>query len=182
MAVDPPHVAEHVALSLAMAVVASSPSPLLLLDGDLNVVAGSTSFAEAFEIDLAEVIGRPLFSMGGGEWDIPQLRVLLSATASGMADIEVYELTLKHPARGARLLVVHAQRLVYLNLDHTRVVMAVTDVTDVRADEKVKEDALRQNTILLQEVRHRVATACRSSPACCCRTRARPNLTRPAAT
>jgi two-component sensor histidine kinase len=32
-------------------------------------------------------------------------------------------------------------------------------VTDARADEKVKDDVLRQNLILLQEVRHRVANS-----------------------
>ncbi len=37
--------------------------------------------------------------------------------------------------------------------------MAVTDVTDAREDAKQKDDALRQNLVLLQEVRHRVANS-----------------------
>ena len=40
-----------------------------------------------------------------------------------------------------------------------RVLLAVIDVTEVRADAKVKDDALRQNLVLLQEVRHRVANS-----------------------
>ncbi len=159
MAVDPPQVAEHAALSLAMAVVVSSPSPLLLLDGDLNVVAASASFGLVFEVGPDDLVGRPVLEMGGGEWNIPQFRSLLEATASGVANIEAYELVLRHPGRGLRQLVIHAQRLVYLDLNHTRLMVAIADVTDARADEKVKDDALRQNVILLQEVRHRVANS-----------------------
>jgi two-component sensor histidine kinase len=35
----------------------------------------------------------------------------------------------------------------------------VSDVTDARADEKLKDHALRENLVLLQEVRHRVANS-----------------------
>jgi len=38
--------------------VAASSAPLLLLDGDLNIVAASTSFGRAFQIDPITVVGR----------------------------------------------------------------------------------------------------------------------------
>ena len=147
------------ALSLAMAVVAASPAPLLLLDGDLRIVAASDSFAQVFGLDPAVAPGATLSSLGEGEWGVPQLRMLLDATASGAATIEAYEMDLKRPGQDARRLVIHAQRLVYIDLDDLRLLVAVTDVTDVRADQKAKDDALRQNVILLQEVRHRVANS-----------------------
>ncbi|MDP3745946.1 MAG: sensor histidine kinase [Phenylobacterium sp.] len=159
MAPQPPTAPEQVALSLAMAMVASSPGPLLLLDGDLNIVAASTSFSDTFEIDPATAPGRSLSGLGGGEWALPQLQSLLHATASGAAAIEAYEMDLDRPGRPARRLVIHAQRLVYLDLDNLRLLMAVTDVTDARASEKQKDDALRQNLVLLREVRHRVANS-----------------------
>jgi two-component sensor histidine kinase len=159
MAAQTPTYSEEAALSLAMAVVASSPGPLLLLDGDLNVVAASESFSTAFEIYGQDPAGRPLFDLGAGEWDSPQLRSLLDETLSGAAKIEAYEMDLKRSGQGDRRLVIHAQRLIYLDLDNLRLLMAVTDVTDTRADLKLKDDALRQNLVLLQEVRHRVANS-----------------------
>lgn len=150
---------EDAALSLTLAIVGSSPGPLLLLDGDLNIVAASASFSNVFDVDAASATGRPLSSLGAGEWAIPRLRSLLDATLSGAAKIEAYEVDLKRPGRGTRQLVVHAQQLVYLDLENRRLLLAVSDVTDVRADEKIKDDALRQNLILLQEVRHRVANS-----------------------
>ena len=140
-----------------MAVVSASPSPLLLLDGDFSIVAASDSFRDVFDIDLTP--GQPLSSLGVGEWGRPQLLSLLAATASGAARIEAYEMDLKRPGRETRQLVVHAQRLVYLDLEDLRLLVAVTDVTEARADAKAKDDALRQNLVLLQEVRHRVANS-----------------------
>ena len=159
MAGQPPAYSEEAALSLTLAVVASSPGPLLLLDGDLNIIAASVSFSETFEVDAANAQGRPLASLGAGEWNAPQLRSLLDATMSGAAKIEAYEMDLRRPGERTRRLVIHAQRLVYLDLENLRLLMAVCDVTDARANEKLKDDVLQQNLVLLQEVRHRVANS-----------------------
>lgn len=63
-----------VADSLALAVVLSSDAPTLLLDGDFAVIAGSSSFTRAFQIDPKTIKGRSVFALGGGEWNVPQLR------------------------------------------------------------------------------------------------------------
>ncbi len=59
--------------SLALAIVASSDVPLLLLDSELKVVAASDAFCNAFAIDCHDAIGRAASTLGDGEWDIPQL-------------------------------------------------------------------------------------------------------------
>ena len=159
MAARTPSYSEEAALSLALAVIASSPGPLVLLDGALDVVAMSAAFAEAFEVDAASAPGRSLSGLGEGEWDLPQLRSLLDATASGAAKVDACELDLRRPGHATRHLVIHAQQLSYLDLDNPRLLMAVSDVTEARAEAKVKDDALRQNIILLQEVRHRIANS-----------------------
>ena len=159
MAAQTPHFSEEAALSLTLAIVAASPGPLLLLDGDLNIVAASQSFGEVFEIDVAAAIGGPLSGLGAGEWDVPRIRSLLDATASGAARIDAYELDLQRPGRPPHSLIIHAQRLVYLDLQNLRLLMSVIDVTEARADQKLKEDALSQNLVLLAEVRHRVANS-----------------------
>jgi hypothetical protein len=113
MAAQTPAFSEESALSLAMAVVASSPAPLLLLDSALNIIAVSASFSNTFEIDPASAPDCPLASLGAGEWNTPPLRSLLIATVSGAAEIEAFEMYLERPGRDARPLVVHAQLLIY---------------------------------------------------------------------
>jgi two-component system, sensor histidine kinase PdtaS len=145
--------------SLALAVIASSNAPVLLLDGELDVIAASDSFCDTFRIDPASASGRPLAELGVGEWNVRQLGSLLRATAAGSADIDAYEMDLKRPGKVTRCLVINARRLDYFDAANVRLVMSVADVTDVRINEKLKDDLLREKAILLQELQHRVANS-----------------------
>lgn len=147
-----------VARSLALAILASSAAPALLLDGDLSVIAASASFYRVFALEQADVAGRSLFKLGAGEWDVPQLRSLLGATLSGLARIEAYEMDLKGDAAPRRL-VLNAQKLDYGDAEQVRLLLTISDVTEARISEKLKDDLLREKAILLQEIQHRVANS-----------------------
>lgn len=144
---------------LAFAVVASSAAPLVLLNGDLTVVGASATFFRAFHIDPSSAPGRQIFDLGDGEWNVRQLRSLLTATASGDAEIDAYEMDLKAGDGPPRRLVLNAQRLDYGDEAHRYVLLSVSDVTDARLAAKLKDDLLREKAILLQEVQHRVANS-----------------------
>jgi two-component sensor histidine kinase len=148
-----------VALNLALALVASSTAPLLLLDKDLKVVAASTSFCNAFQIDPAKTRGCKLAELGNGEWQVPQLSSLLKATAAGFAQVEGYEMNLVRKGREARCLVLNAKKLDYAADADIRLVLSVADVTDARLAEKLKVDLLKEKDVLLQELHHRVANS-----------------------
>ena len=155
-----------IALDLALAVIGSSDAPLLLLNGDLTVLAASRSFCRAFQINPAAVQGRALAGLGEGEWNIPQLSALLRTTASGYAEVQDYEMDLKREGRDDRCLVVNAHKLDYAGGTDARLILAVSDVTDARAAGKLKNDLLRDKdalvkdkAILLQELQHRVANS-----------------------
>ena len=150
---------EDPGLSLALAMVVSSTAPLLLLDGSLNIVAASASFCRTFDIEPSTAPGHQLFTLGDGEWDVPQLRSLLRATASGDAEIEAYEMDLKRAEGPPRRLVINVQKLHYGSPARLRLLMAVADVTEARLSEKKALELLRENEMLIQEVRHRVANS-----------------------
>jgi two-component sensor histidine kinase len=145
--------------SLALALVASSDAPIVLLDGDLVVIAASRSFTNAFRIDPATVEGASLFALGAGEWDVPQLRSLLRATLSGSIKVDAYEMDLNRPMNGQRRLVVTAHCLDYAETANVRLLLAVSDVTDARLAERLKDDLLREKAMLFQELQHRVANS-----------------------
>jgi hypothetical protein len=81
--------------SLGIALVVSSAIPLLLLNQQLVVQAASETFCRNFDLPIDAVVGVALFDLGNGEWNKPQLRTLLEATASGRAAIDAYEFELK---------------------------------------------------------------------------------------
>src|SRR5882757_7160097 len=60
--------------ALAQAIVDTIREPLLVLDKDLHVVAASRSFYLMFKANRQEVQGLPIYSLGNGQWNIPELR------------------------------------------------------------------------------------------------------------
>jgi len=145
--------------ALALAVVAASTAPLVLLDGALTVVAASVSFFQAFQIKPADAVGQPLAKLNSGEWNGRQLQALLKATAAGTAQVDAYEMDLKGDRPSPRRLLINVHKLDYGDPEHVRIMLSVADVTDARLAEKVKDDLLREKAILLQEIQHRVANS-----------------------
>lgn len=146
------------ATSLGLAVVLASSTPLVLLDSRFVVRAASGTFCATFGLDPDEVTGSELFALGTGEWDLPQLRSLLSATVSGKAALDAYELDLLSGTE-LRHLILNAQRLDYADVDEVRLLVAVSDVTAARLAERHKDDLVREKQVLLQELQHRVANS-----------------------
>lgn len=58
-----------------------------------------------------------------------------------------------------RSLVVNVRKLDYFDADNVRLVVSVADVTEARANEKLQDDLVREEAILLQELQHRVANS-----------------------
>ena len=142
-----------------MALVVSSQAPLLLLGGDLTVIAASNSFCRDFQIAPAATTGIKLSELGAGEWNVPQLDSLLKATVAGDAAIDAYEMDLIRDGKKPCRLVLSAHKLDYFDADNIRIVLAVTDVTAARLAKKIRDDLVREKEVLLQELQHRVANS-----------------------
>lgn len=154
-----PTPAVEAADELTLAVIVSSHAPLLLLDGDLRIIAASMSFCHAFHIEPSTIPGNSLEAIGAGEWHIPQLKSLLDTIASGHAKIDAYEMDLVRADNPTRRLVINARKLEYGDADNVRLLLSISDVTNVRLADKLREDLLRDKDILLQELQHRVANS-----------------------
>ena len=151
----PPH--PDATLGLALAMLAASTVPLVLLDGDLHVVGLSASFASSFEVDADTAAGGSFFDLGDG-WRTPQLRTLLELTVLGSTEIDAYEMDLKRKGKEPRTLIVHARRVVYAGAA-ALLLLTIADVTEARLSERLKDELVRDKSILLQEVQHRVANS-----------------------
>jgi len=131
---------------LAMALVASSQAPLLLLADDITIVAASMSFCREFGCEPDTVNGTPLAKLGAGEWDVPQLHSLLQATFSGAA-INAYEMDLVREGQDWARLVLNALKLDYGDSDEPRVLLTVTDMTAALIAAKLKDDMVQEKEV-----------------------------------
>jgi two-component sensor histidine kinase len=149
----------HIETATSLAIIAASNEPLLFLYGDLRIIAASESFCRVFQVDPTSVTGRLLSEVGAGEWGMPKLASLLKATASGSAEIAAYEVDLDRKGRGRRHLVVNARKLDDGDGNNIRLLVAITDVTEAHAQAVLKDELIREKTMLLREVEHRVANS-----------------------
>lgn len=146
-------------------VIGASRIPLLLFDGGPSVVDASRSFCAAFGIAADQTTGRDLGDLGHGEWNIPQLHLLLENALLGGPEMGDYETDLVRTGSSTRRLSVHVQSVIH-DSGQPRVLMAITDVTDQRQTERLnvtllleKDGLLRERAILLQEMQHRIANS-----------------------
>ncbi|MGO4669411.1 sensor histidine kinase [Bosea sp. 2RAB26] len=152
--------------TLAQAIVNTIPEPFAVLDDQLRVLAASNAFCTAFRIDPDEAPGRPLSTLGDGQWDIAALRVLLERIIPTHAVMDGFEVEHDCPDLGRRTILLNARQMVDEDGSATRILLTCTDVTARRAVEREKEELLRQTEellrqkdVLLQEIQHRVANS-----------------------
>jgi two-component sensor histidine kinase len=145
--------------ALAQAVVDTIREPLLVLDKDLRVVTANRSFYLTFKMHRQHVQGLPVYALGDGEWDIPELRSLLADIAPQHAVMEAFEVEREFATIGRRIMLLNARKLFYVDNGHTTILLAIEDVTERRIIERDLKALLDQRDVLLQEMQHRVGNS-----------------------
>jgi two-component sensor histidine kinase len=145
--------------ALAQAIVDTIREPLLVLDQDLRVVLASRSFYMRFKLDKQDVHGRPVYALGDGQWNIPELRSLLETILPQHAVMEAYEVEQDFSGIGRRTLLLNARKIFYEGKSQTMILLAIEDVTERRGAEREMKELLQQKEVLLQEMQHRVANS-----------------------
>jgi chemotaxis protein methyltransferase CheR len=130
---------------------------LLVLEPDLTIRFANRAFCDKFSVAPEHTVGRKLYEIGNGEWDIPKLRIALETIISGGRTFEGFEVEQFFPSIGLRVMCLNARK-VYRpgNKIQQMILLAIEDVTQrVRLE---REHAIAHDRIgmLLQELTHRV--------------------------
>ena len=145
--------------TLARAIVDTIREPLLVLDQDLCVVTANRSFYLTFRMNRRDVQGRPVYALGDGQWNIPELRLLLENIAPGYAVMEGYEVEQDFSGIGRRTMLLNARKVFYEADFHTTILLAIEDITERRDKERALKELLQQKDVLLREMQHRVVNS-----------------------
>ncbi len=154
-----PFMAIDEARALAMTIVDTVRDPLLVLDQDLRVVTANRAFYLTFRMKRQDVEGHPVYGLGDGEWDIPELRILLENVAPQHAVMEAYAVERDFSGIGRRSMLLNAREIFNERNAHKLILLAIEDVTARRAAEREMTVLLQQKDMLLQEMQHRVANS-----------------------
>ena len=129
---------------------------LLVLEPDLTVRFANRAFCNTFAVTPEDTIGRKLYELGDGQWDIPELRALIEAVVPERATIEAFEVDRVFPAIGRRVMVLNARKVFRPGNHVKQVLLAIEDVTDCARLEHERSAAHQRIAALLQELGHRI--------------------------
>jgi len=129
---------------------------LLVLDPDLTVRFANRSFCGTFAVVPEDTVGRKLYELGNGQWDIPELRSLIETILPERATIEAFEVDRVFPSIGRRVMVLNARKVYRAGNPTKQVLLAIEDVTEQRRLEHEHAAAHERIAVLLQELGHRI--------------------------
>ncbi len=109
--------------------------PLLILDGELRVHAASEAFYGTFKSTAEATIGRRIYELGSGQWDIPALRKILEELLPSNGEVADYPVEHEFEGIGRRTMLLNARQLHAEGDDAKLILVAIEDVTERRRAE-----------------------------------------------
>ncbi|MDQ1902261.1 HWE histidine kinase domain-containing protein [Paracoccus sp. WLY502] len=133
----------------AVSIVNTLRDPLVVLDDDFRVLTANPAFYKTFSTSRDETIGTALADLGNGQWNIPELRLLLDQVIPRSTSVIDYEVRAEFPHIGPRTMLVSAQRLSHPDSGQRILLFTIVDATERRQADDDKD-------ILIGELGHRI--------------------------
>ena len=112
---------------------------ILVLEPDLTIRFANRSFCHTFAVAPEHIVGRKLYEIGNGQWDIPKLRTSLETIISGRKTIEGFEAEYFFPSIGRRIMVLNARKVYQPGNKIQQILLAIEDVTERARLERLRK-------------------------------------------
>lgn len=121
--------------------------PLLALDPELRVEIVNDAFVRHFHLTREEAVGRRVYELCDGQWDIPELRRALEEILPRQSSFDDLEIEHGFAQVGRRVMLLNVRRLDDIGL----ILLTIRDVTEQRGSDATRRECqARQN--LLREL------------------------------
>lgn len=132
-------------IEFAEQLIDSVHEALLVLHGDLTVHSANPAFYRLFGGDPKETEGRPIYELGNGQWDTPELRRLLEDILPRRQSFDDYQIEHLFRGFGPRVMLLNGRRLEQLNL----ILLAIRDTMGQRTCEVNLRDREARHDLLI---------------------------------
>lgn len=132
----------------AESIVETLHEPLLVLTPDLTVRSCNPAFLNHFRVEHATTIGRRVYELGDGQWDIPELRRLLENVLPDSEVFNDYEVTHDFNDIGHRVMLLNGRRLDHVQL----ILLGIRDITETRQRETARRESEHRYRRLFESI------------------------------
>jgi two-component system CheB/CheR fusion protein len=125
----------------AESIVETVHEPLIVPDSALRVKSANRSFYETFQVFEPATVGKVLYEFGNREWDIPELRSLLTEILPNRKSVKDFQVEHDFPGLGRRVMLLNARQIDGQQEPATLILLSIEDITESREELlKVNED------------------------------------------
>ena len=117
------------AKELAQSIVETVREPLLVLDSHFRIVSGNRSFYETFGISSQQSEGVPVFELGNGQWNIPELRELLEKIIPEKSSFHDFRVEHNFPLIGHKVLILNGRLIEQRGSQPHLILLAMEEIT-----------------------------------------------------
>jgi two-component system CheB/CheR fusion protein len=114
----------------AKAIVETMREPFLVLDSALHVLNANPAFYSTFQVKQEQTLGRPLYTLGNGQWNIPRLRQLLEEILPLNTHLQDFVMEHNFYSLGLRRMLLNARRISNEELGSPYILLSLEDITD----------------------------------------------------
>jgi PAS domain S-box-containing protein len=116
-------------------IVETVRAPLVVLDGDLKILTANGSFYHTFQAKPADTVGRFIYDLGDGQWDIPKLRLLFEDILPKQTVFNGYEVEHDFPRIGHKIILLNARQIFRGKVGSQIILLGMEDITERRLAE-----------------------------------------------
>lgn len=124
----------------AEAIIETVRDPLVVLDKNLHVKTVNKAFIDFFQVTQDETIGKYIYDLNGGEWNIPELKKLLEDILPRNSHFNNYEVRHNFDRLGLKIMLLNARRVVLDENKTKLILLAIEDITEQKEQEKQKDE------------------------------------------
>jgi two-component system CheB/CheR fusion protein len=146
-------------------IIHTTPTPLVVLNSELEIVSANRAFYETFQVTPQETEKRLLYNVGNRQWDIPRLRQLLETILPNNTKIDNFEVENDFPRIGRRVMSLNASKVSSKRKGEIQLILlSIDDITDHKQVEaqgrqlsRELEKGMSERAGLLEEARQALA-------------------------
>jgi two-component system CheB/CheR fusion protein len=116
------------ALGAAENILDTIREPFLVLDSNLHIRRANETFYQMFHITAQETVGRLLYNVDNGQWNIPKLKIKLEEIIKNKNTFKDLEIEHKFRTAGLKTLLLNASKIRHGKED--LVLLAMEDITE----------------------------------------------------